>query len=1059
MKNKKNLLRGVTAVAGVLLAASTITQLIAHEYTAYMDEFFNTSSTKIVETGKTSTAEERYNFKSDYKTAKELADADKAYGEKVVSEGAVLLKNTNSALPLKSTEKKVTLVGKAAYSSILGGQMGSSAKNPSVEGYGSVDLMGALTADGYEINGDMSDAYKVDTDKSGNPCYRAVSKISGGFGMINESKVGDYKFDINEVGLSELEGQKAGVTNNFGDYKTSIVVLGRVNSEGRDYLPGEDGVKNIGAGEVNEGAKDPLGLSNREREMIKMAKEKSDKVIVLINSNSPMEIDEVAKDEGIDAILWIGTTGTYGMTAVPKILDGKINPSGKLPDTYAADNSVSPAAQNWGIFSYANLDAIATTEADQITNNKDGWTAVSADNLRASAYTVYQEGIYTGYKYYETRYFDTVVNPSSNASNQKGAKEGATSWKYQDEVTYTFGYGQSYTTFEQELVSVDFNTSDKTVTAKVKVKNTGTVAGKDAIELYVSLPRENGDTVEKAAIQLLDYGKTDIIDAGDTKEYTITADMSDCTSYDSTLQHDGVTGGYILAKGDYYFAIGNGAHEAVNNVLAKMGKGTSDGMDVNGNGAKAIKHTVSSENASLFGRSKGGKVLIENQLENADLNYYQPGAVKYLSRNDWAGTFPTRQVVTPNEAMIAQLRNKLHTIEKDGKVTVEWGSTKTTYTLADMKGASWDDQRWDDFVSQIPLDDAVKIIAVGGNTTWTIEAIANPRNRQADGPNGFNSFGVNSGYAILDDSPYKLSETDAATWGNYMASEPNAPLIAATFSKDIQRESGKLMGNHSVWNGGSTIWAGGANLHRAPYEGRTHEYFTEDPILSAYSLKEMVSGGREYGLLIGPKHFAFNAIEYNRYGLSEYMTEQTARETELRSFQKAYESGECLATMTAFNRIGCSNLNAHEGLMQNILRKEWGYKGLISTDMVNGQNYFLPGECILGGITMMANGSGAKADLKTEWVDYEAENIKNDTLLNTRLHENMKYQWYSYAQSNILNGMDSTTKVVPVTPSWQIMFNVMTISFSVIMAVTLGALVYVSLKPGKKADPATEEGK
>ena len=435
-KNKTNVFRGVASVSAALLAITTIGQIIANENRSYMDEFFNTSSTKIVEKESDSTVD-RYNFKSTYKTPEELAKADMEYGEKVTGEGAVLLKNKNNALPLKSSEKKVTLVGKAAYSNVLGGQMGSGAQKVTLAGYETADLVGSLTKNGYEINQDMSEAYKVDTNKDGTKKYRAVSTISGGFGMINESTVAKYKFDINEVGLSELEANKTGITTTtFGDYKTSIVVLGRVNSEGRDYLPGENGVKNIGAGEVNEGAKDPLGLSNRERDMINMAKAQSDKVIVLINSNSPMEIDEVKRDEGVDAILWIGTTGTYGMNAVPKILDGTINPSGKLPDTYASDISVSPAAQNWGIFSYSNLDEIATTAEDKITNNKDGWTAVSADNLRASAYTVYQEGIYTGYKYYETRYFDTVVNPSSNASSAKGAKEGATSWKYNDEVSY-----------------------------------------------------------------------------------------------------------------------------------------------------------------------------------------------------------------------------------------------------------------------------------------------------------------------------------------------------------------------------------------------------------------------------------------------------------------------------------------------------------------------------------------------------------------------------------------------------------------------------------------------
>lgn len=258
----------------------------------------------------------------------------------------------------------------------------------------------------------------------------------------------------------------------------------------------------------------------------------------------------------------------------------------------------------------------------------------------------------------------------------------------------------------------------------------------------------------------------------------------------------------------------------------------------------------------------------------------------------------------------------------------------------------------------------------------------------------------------------------------------------------------------SLWTGGPSIWAGGANQHRSPYEGRTHEYFSEDPILSAYSLVEMVDKALDYGCLVGPKHFAFNAIEYNRYGLSEFMTEQTAREGELRCFQKAFESGRCLAGMTAFNRIGCSYINGHEGLMQNILRKEWGFKGLLTTDMVNGEYMFLPTETIMGGITMMANGGGKDDHTNNKlnsWAYFTEDYLKNDAKFNEQLRENMHYQWYAYANSNAMNGMNASSRVIRNVTWWSATLIVCEVLFGLLAAGGV-ALYAVTLVQSKKEE-------
>lgn len=1053
--------RGVTAVFVSLFALIVIGTGIAEANIGTVDEALGTKSFTVIT--ETVEGEDLYTYKSDYSTAKEMIEQNKTFAQNVEANGAVLLKN-NGALPLKSAERKVTLVGKAAYSNVFGGQMGSGAANNASKGHPQISLVDALSANSFTVNSRMSEAYKVNDGK-----YRAVSTIAGGFGMINAdewdtgNKGNGYRFDINEVSQAELEAKDAGVTTaDFGEYNTAIVVLGRVNSEGRDYIPGLKGVKNTGAGETNEGAKDPLGLSDSERAMITMAKNNvgaDGKVVVLINSNSAMEIPEVANDDGVDAILWIGTPGAYGMSAVVDILTGKVNPSGKLPDTYAYDNSASPAAQNWDIFNYSNLDEIATTENDiditaKLVNGERVGAAVSAQNLRASAYTVYQEGIYVGYKYYETRYYDSVADASATkATSAKGAKEGATAWSYKDEVLYPFGFGLSYTTFEQTLKSVSVDKGAKTVTAVVNVKNTGSVAGKDAVELYASVPYTQYDKdnlIEKSAIQLLDYEKTDVIEAGKDVDITITADLSDLASYDSKVAKT-----YILDEGTYYFTIGNGSHEAVNNVLAAQGK---TGADAEGKASNVRTWNHGGRDTSHFSTSTNG-TKITNQLDNADLNYYKPNSVTYLSRKNWDTTFPTRQEgIEANAEMIKQLRNHTYKASQDDNVSTKWGVDKgeEKLSLGAMKGVAFDDPRWDSLLDQITLHEAMHIVAIGGNSTWTLESIQNPFAKQADGPNGYSSIALGDQVRTDEKNPNPLyEESQKEEYKGYkFNTTPNAPVLAATFDKKILAEYGRQLGNMSLWTGGPSIWAGGANQHRSPYEGRTHEYFSEDPILSAYSLLEMVDKALDYGCLVGPKHFAFNAIEYNRYGLSEFMTEQTAREGELRCFQKAFESGRCLAGMTAFNRIGCSYINGHEGLMQNILRKEWGFKGLLTTDMVNGEYMFLPTETIMGGVTMMANGGGKDDHTNgklNSWAYFTEDYLKNDAKFNEQLRENMHYQWYAYASSNAMNGMNASSRIIRNVTWWSATLIVCEVLFGLLAAGGV-ALYAVTLVKSKKEE-------
>ena len=1058
--------RGLVVLFAALLTLFIGAALIMEANRGFLDEATGAQSEAIVRP-ETDPNVDLYTFKSSYNTSEEMVKANVAFSEKVEENGAVLLKNDNNTLPLAADEDAVSLVGKAAYSNVFGGQMGSgSAANTNFEGYARVSLENALTEEEFTINPDLQKAYTTQDiysqGRDGSITHttgaRSVTTLGGSFGMTDKENWlnSGWNYDINEVTLAELEAKVPGCTTDFGDYTTSIVVLGRINSEGRDYIPGEQGVKftsdafdantgNMGFSR-NAGAKDPLGLTDDERAMIKMAKDNSDKVIVLINSNSMMEVPELVEENGefeADAVMWIGTPSTYGMRGVIDILTGEVNPSGKLPDTYAADNSASPAAQNWDIFTYSNPDEIGTVGNGQ--SDKTNGVELDAETMRASAYTVYAEGIYVGYKYYETRYADTYLDPSSGAGSAVGAMEGATSWNYDDEVVWPFGYGLSYTTFTQTLDSVDWDFNAKTITAVVTVENTGDVAGKEAVQLYASVPYDETDIahgVEKAAIQLVDFAKVEL-DAGESETVTITTDLQNIGSYDSMA--NGGEGTYILGAGDYYFTVGNGAHEAVQNVLQARGHNAGGDED------KVKSLELGNRDEKTLSVSKNG-VEITNQLENADLNYYIEDAVTYLTRSDYTNTFPEPYTdLAATDEMIAELRNIKYEIKDSGRVTEEWGED-AGLTLADMKGLDFEDERWDIFLDQITLREAVQIIAQGGNTTWTLESIQNPSAKQADGPAGFTSIKL-GGYKRDAEDPYYTAEDDPF-YEFAFNTTPNAPIIAATFDKAIAYEWGVMLGDESLWTGGPSIWAGGGNQHRAPYEGRTHEYYSEDAMLSNLFLVEQCKGALTKGCLVGPKHFAFNAIEYNRYGLSEFMTEQAAREGDLRCFQGAFESGYCLAGMTAFNRIGASYINGHIGLMQNILRGEWAFKGLLTTDMVNNQYLMVLGDTIMGGITMMANGSGVDDPSSSHtapgayWEYCSADNIADDPVIQAQLKKNMHYQWWAYAQSNLLNGLGSGVNFeLKWLMTWyRALYIVGIIASAVLAAAALGTYVVATVK-------------
>ena len=1017
MSRKRNLWRGMTTLTASLLTVSVAAGPVVDSYRTDIDKFLGTKSSAMVTD---STDEDLYTYKSDYSSTTELLESIEDLGERMSEEGTVLLKNENNALPLSKDEtQKLSLLGFSSYYPVQGGDMGSSLSVNKGTDADTVDFVEALNAKGFGINENLQKLYKsLEAD------FKTEVNM---WGNIMEyyhitAPATDGVFASKEPSQEKMDSVDDKWKDSMDDYNVMLVTIGRSSTENGTYLPGVDGVD--ASQDLNQ--TDPLGLSDDERDLINAAVEAKEnnggKVIVMLNNANAMEIDEIKNNDGVDAIMEIGFPGGYGFYGVADILSGEANPSGHLTDTYAVTNANSPAAQNFGNYEWTNADPSVNINAEEVE----------------------AEDIYTGYKYYETRYADTVLG-QGNADATVGSSTGK-AWNYDDEVSYPFGYGLSYTTFEQTLKSVDVDLANRTVTAEVDVKNTGDVAGKDVVQLYTSVPYTDYDVenkVEKSAVQLLDYEKTDMIEPGESQTVTITADAQDMASWDSSCENEaGTTGNWILDNGTYYFTVGNGAHEAVNNVLA------AQDQDVEGNKDNVQTWELGDFDSSSFAVTLNG-TPVENQLQDADLNSWMEDTVTYLSRNDWEGTWPeTYKDLTATDEMISTMADDYSDIEANGDPSSVTFGADNGMTLANMKGVEdITDERWSTLMDQLTLEECLIRTGLGGTSTKVIESITSPEAIQNDGPNGFNSYPLGQ-YANSDAStgdPCVIAEDDPNR--DYkMGVMANETVIGQTFSKQLAAEWGKAVGNYSLWANTAIWWGVGTNLHRTPYNARNHEYFSEDAVLTAGQGAAIIKAGHDYGVLIAPKHLAFNDTEINRTGIAEFMTEQAARENELRGTQSCIEDANALAVMTTYNRVGCVTSNAHTGLLLNILHKEWGFKGLMSEDFIQDPAYTKIHMAVHNGVTMTCNtGDNTMAAVEAVWPYWSVENASQSEELLTDLKQAMLYQNYALANSNAMDGMSTSTHIEKLNTWYDNLITGLRIGFGV-LTVLCAAMYLLGLK-------------
>ena len=863
----------------------------------------------------------------------------------IVAEGAVLLKNEKNALPMKGG--KISLFGIDNKNGVL---------------------QKVLEDEGFTVNPTLAAFYAASSHSSG------AGSLSAG----NGSETGGWVID--EVPQSEYT---ADVKASYKDYNdAAVVVLMRTGAEGND-LP-YDMSRYGGSADENY-----LELNKDEKELLAEVHKSFDKVIVLISSANAMQMDFVDKAEyGIDAVLWYARPAG-GIGSIAKILSGAINPSGRLVDTYVHDNLSSAAMQNFGDYRYVNEDG----------------------SLSGYSYVNYAEGIYVGYKYYETRYEDAVME-QGNASGNAGifASKGD-SWVYGEEVAYPFGYGMSYTTFEQALESVTYDAATDSFTVLVKVTNTGNVAGKEVVQVYGQQPYtefDRANAIEKASVQLVGFGKTNVLQPGESETVSVTVDRKELTVYD---EHVNKT--YILEAGDYYLSVGLDAHDAVNNILAAKGYApiaqetpaaegaeeaetatlTANGaatMDAPGDAAKVYKFTVDSDDNATYSVSGTG-YKITNQFGDADLNSYGENLVTYLSRSDWQGTWPVSYAsLTANDAIINGLQFN-YTAEAPDE-TVITGSTATNYTLANLIGKDYDDPMWVDLLNQLTLTDLAELVGHSGYGTRAIDSIGLPATVAADGPQG-----IKATYAGNNSTVAYTSE----------------PVMAATFNTEILYNVGLSMGEDALRSDNRVVgWYGPAmNIHRTPYSGRNFEYYSEDGFLSGKMAAQEVAAARSKGLVVYIKHFALNDFETYRQSVATFATEQAIREIYLKGFQYAVEEGGANAAMTSFNRIGTRWAGAHSGLCNEVLRKEWGFVGVTLTDAVMANRNWMDVSIGLeaGNDTWLSSG---------DWLVSKIEGwAAEDGKLLNNLRTSAKNFLYTYANSAAMNGMNETSHVVHTT-SW-----------------------------------------
>ena len=912
-------------------------------------------------------------YELDFESNEEMYEYGDDICYQVEAEGAALLLNKDGALPLTEGDKVSTLSSSSV--NLVYGGTGSG----NVDASKADDFKTALEKSGLVVNPTLWDFYKTGAGAAYNRSASAgESAVLAGQASIAEVPMDVYTDDVKNS-IAE-----------YGD--AAIITFSRVGGEGYD---------------LEFTAYNYLALSDEEKALLKYASDlkadgKIKKIIVLINSSNALQVDFLKDDTySVDACLWVGGVGISGTNAVTDILAGKVNPSGSLVDTYCYDNYSSPAMQNFVPTTYEGFDG------ENIPEN-------------ASTYMIYQEGIYVGYKYYETHYEDYVMG-TGNAGD----------YAYGDKVVFPFGYGLSYTQFDYSNMSVKYNAETDHFEVSVNVTNIGNMAGKETVQVYSQSPYTEYDKenkVEKASVALCGFGKTKVLEPGHSEIITIYVDKRDLASYDA---YGAKT--YILDAGDYYLTVATDAHAAVNNTLAAKGytvANTEGKMDADGNSALAYKWTQDAFDAETYSKSLNG-TEITNQLSDADLNLYEGNddQITYLSRSDWQATWPSKEIykIALTKQMIAELQDVQYNNDNYDKVDMPTLGADNGLTLYDMIGKDYDDPDWDKLLDQLTFDEMVSLIGDSFHWRMPAESVNAPGARDENGPQGLTAaiFGAGLG----DIEPTAFTSED---------------VMAATFNTELMYEVGKVIGNNCLAADVVCLYGPGSNTHRTPYGGRNFEYYSEDGFLAGEIGGAEIQAIQDKGVDVVIKHFALNDCEQERLGQAAWVGEQAAREIYLKAFQKPLEECDANGVMTAYTRWGTRWSGSYKNLMTGIMRNEWGNNGMSITDNV------LVNYC--NGVDALMAGGVTTFDAMLPFIVNQLPDYEDDAVIVTAMREACHHNLYTLANSSGMNGVGEDTVVKAVTPS-----TVKTVKTAAIVLIVLAVAFIVLWILGSKKLRKTEE--
>jgi len=726
--------------------------------------------------------------------------------EKISDEGLVLLKNENNSLPL--ADKKINVFGSTAFTfKYAGGGSGASDLSRAV------NLFDALNNAGIEYNQELYDYY------AGLPeLEEATGKAETGAVQVVKGMLGGGKEESGEPAVTAAALAQA------KEYSDNAMII--VQSD---------------AVEAADVSADQLKVTDDMHALIKKVADNFSNVTIIINAGNTLELGFVEEYPSIQSVLWVGTPGPFGTNSLAKVLSGEINPSGRITDTYVYDLESSPASENFGDYQYENLD---------------------------KAYLNYEEGIYIGYRFYETYY--------------QGNEEG-----YKQTVQYPFGSGLSYTTFDWNIVSQQLN--NDAIELKIEVKNTGKVAGKDVVQVYYSAPYTPGG-IEKSAINLATFAKTKSLEPGESETLTITYDTRDMASYDMENEN------YVLEKGTYEIKLGKNVHDFDKTLNFEL--------------SEEIVYNTDADTGTEY---KNRFTQSENELT-------------VLSRNDWEGTYPSDQDDSKVASELVVERVKEHEFNDDVDMPIT--GADNGLKLEDLKGLDYEDPKWDKFLDQFTVDQMIDYVTDGAYHTIAIEEHGIPNTVLLDGPAGLNFF-------------FKKFEAGAF---------PTEIVIASTWNKELAYEMGEVIGKEAKAYGVHGWYAPALNIHRSPQGGRNFEYMSEDPVLNGMMGANMSKGAGDQGVTVFMKHFIMNEQETNaRSGILVWSNEQAMRELHLRPFEMTVKEAGVTGAMSSFSYIDGKWANPE--LLNGMLRDEWGFEGVVSSDAVFG--FMEPQQAITSGNDLM----------------------------------------------------------------------------------------------------------